>query len=107
MWLKNKNIRGLFICAAVTILVSPVQILNQTLVESGQQLAQQLLVFPIETQVVAHGKGLQGEASERLHQLIAVEMQTEVVSSLYLSGHDPSVLQLYMDGDTSSVWFSE
>lgn len=48
--------------------------MDQALVVAGGQLAQQLLVFPVQTQVIGDGEGLQGEAGERLHQLVAVEV---------------------------------
>lgn len=62
----------------------------------GRQLAQQLLVFPVQAEVIGDSEGLQGEAGESLHQLVAVQMQTEVVSCLRASSDDPVVLQLHM-----------
>ena len=82
------------------MLVSPVQVGDQALVVAAQHLAQQLLVFPIQAQVIGDGEGLQREAGDGLHQLEAVQVQTEVIPRLHSSGHDPSVLQLHLDKHT-------
>lgn len=76
----------------LSVFAPPVQIRDQALLVAAQQLAQQLLMFHVETQVIGDGERLQGQAGERLHKLIAVKMQAEVVASLRLSRHNRSVL---------------
>lgn len=70
----------------------PVQVTDQALLVAAQQLAQQLLVLPVETQVIGDREGLQRQAGEPFHQLAAAEMQAEVVASLGLARHNPRVL---------------
>lgn len=72
--------------------LSPVQVVDQALAVVGGQLAQQLLVFPVQGQVIRDGEGLQGETGERFHQLVAVQMYAEIVSCLHSPCWDTSVL---------------
>lgn len=78
---------------AELVWVPPVQVQDQALLVEGHQLAQQLLLFPVQTQVVGDGEGLQGQAGEALHLFIVVQMQTEVVPGFYSSGHNSFILQ--------------
>lgn len=53
---------------------SPVQVVDQALLVQAPQPAQQLLVLPVQIQVIGHGEGLQGVTGERLHLLVAVQV---------------------------------
>lgn len=72
----------------------PVQVVDQALAVAAGQLAQQLLVFPEQTKVIGEGEGLQGQAGELVHHVVAVQAQGEVVPRLRSSRHDAPVLQL-------------
>ena len=71
--------------------VPPVQVLDPALLVPVQQ-AQQLLVFPVQAQVVGGGEGLQGQTGEGLHLLEDVQLEAEVVPRLHPPCHHLLVL---------------